>query len=166
MGGRGGSSGLKSGFSDRDIAKRLPDQKEFNIEKAAQLDGSEKQIKWANDIRKELLPSLANTAVYGQNNGELFANVKKGTDSMVKDIQEKLRVQEKYSDSRGFNPKIYETIVNESVNAYKELSQRIKRLNDIFGIKSAKFWIDHRRNGGKGIYELEQYIIGKRKSYD
>lgn len=167
MGGRGGSSGLKSGFSDRDIARKLPDEKEFKIEKAAALEGSEKQIKWANDIRKSLAVELGNYATSYTDDGKrdtnnMFKIALGGKESMVKDIKRTYEVRRREPNASTSISQAYEynkNIISNGIERYKNLSTRIQRFNQIAGEKSAKWWIENRYNRK----ELQDYIDGKRK---
>lgn len=144
MGGRGGSSGLSSGnTSVKDIAKRLPDVKEFTLDKPPQLEGSEKQIAWAKQIRAQQVKELYMYAItFGANNNQasidLVNAMNNGKDSMADYIYKQANQYQSYS------AKTRKELAESYINKYKSMKDRVKVVNEIATNKSAKFWIDNR----------------------
>lgn len=136
---KGGKSG---GLSEKELSKRLPDMKEFSVDRAPKLEGTEKQINWANDIRKEILRDLSTYAVTKTSDGrpsDLYKTVKQGKDAIINDIKNNPLI----SDTSG---KLRKEKIESAISGYKDLASRIKRLNNIAQNSSAKFWIDNRTN--------------------
>lgn len=143
MGGRGGSSGLSGGgISAKDISKKLPDTKDFALDRPPQLEGSEKQIAWANDIRKDILRELgiyATTMTSDGRTSDLYKIAQRGKDAIISDIKSNPLIN-------STSGKLREEKIEKAIDGYKDLASRIRRLNSIAQNSSARFWIDNRTN--------------------
>ena len=125
---------------DIDIADRLPHPSEFKPERPSQLEGTEKQVKWAAEIRNSILRQLSVYAVTRTSDGrpsDLYNIAKQGKDAIMKDIAENPLINE----AEG---KIREEKLQRAIDGYQDLADRIKRYNSIANNTSAKFWIDNR----------------------
>lgn len=146
----------------------LPDEKKFKINMAPELDGSEKQVKWANDIRKSLVVELGNYAAYYTDDGKLdtnnmFKTAIAGKESMINAVKKAYKIRKmepNASISKKQASEYNERLISSAARSYEKLSERIQRFNKITGEKSAKWWIENRYN----TLKLKEYIDGKRKS--
>ena len=138
MGGRGG----QSGFSNNQFS-RIPDVKEFKWvvgRELPQLQGTEKQVKWARQIRNQIGKDLFEYATRRTSDGrpsKLLLVALKGKESIKKDIKDET--------SYIYDQNVKRQRVKASVDAYVDLAKRIKQFNKIMtSSDSAKFWIDNR----------------------
>lgn len=163
MGGRGGSSGLSgSGISAKDISKKLPDTKEFALDRPPQLEGSEKQIAWAKKIRAEFVPKLAQS-IFAYNQ-DLVKAINGGKEAVAKQIYENAvnTFKNRYSyisdkkEAERLTNKDIADYVKRQVSTYNTLANRVKALNELAQNKSAKFWIDNRNS----YDEIRKKILG------
>lgn len=95
------------------------------------LEGTEKQVAWAEKIRDEILHSLANTLRQDENGRPCNA---------IEYMTSKEKMEEWIE--QGF-------FEEQKQNRYKTiiyLAKCIERMNKIADNKSAKFWIDNRTN--------------------
>lgn len=155
MGGRGsaGGEGLRS---------RLPGPLSFDIKtyEYPELSGTDKQVKWANDIREKLLFDLANYAANQNSEGQITLGISdiylKGKAAMAKDIKS--------------NPLVMATSglikaekISRAIRAFSEVKSRIERWHDLAEKKSASFWIENRTNSSQNYMnkKLMRYIDGK-----
>ncbi len=143
MGGRGGNSGLPGGrLSEKELSRKIPDSKEFSIARPPQLEGSEKQVAWANDIRKGILKELGVYAITRTSDGrpsDLYKIATQGKEAIIKDIQGNPLIN-------SASGKLREEKIENAIAGYKDLADRIRRLNSIAQNSSARFWIDNRTN--------------------
>lgn len=143
MGGRGGASGLSGGgLSEKELSNRLPDAKDFSIEMPPPLEGSEKQVAWANDIRKKILKELGIYTITRTSDGrqsDLYKTATQGKEAIIKDIKSNILIN-------SASGKLREEKIENAVSGYKDLASRIRRLNSISQNSSARFWIDNRTN--------------------
>lgn len=134
MGGRGSSSGGTSNWRSRLPKVQTP----IDMDNLPPLTGSEKQIKWANDIRDELIEKLG-YKMYKTESG----NPTKALDyifsknDMEKYVKSAIEV---FSDAPDFSIKL-----NNRVTALRTATEQMTRLKNLIQEEtSAKFWIDHR----------------------
>lgn len=162
MGGRGGSSGL-SGISRNSISKSLGDV-EFKKAPLPSLEGSQRQIEWAEKIRDRVLKDMYSYAAGNQSDGHSSVDyniIGKSKDEVVKAIESDVS----YSKTK----EAKEWRANYTADRYKDLSDRIKRVNEFAEIKSASWWIDYAKkyegSGGKEYRntQFKKYIDGKIK---
>lgn len=156
MGGRGGSSGLSGGLSEKDISRRLPDVKEFTLDKPPQLEGTDKQVAWAKQIRAQQVKELYMYAItFGTRNNQasidLVQAMNGGKESMAKYIHQQANQYESYS------VQTRKELTESYIKKYNSMKARVKVVNEIVTNKSAKFWIDNRDS----IDELKKRIDKK-----
>lgn len=155
MGGRGGS-GRSAGRGDAEIKKALPGRPSFKIEefgKLPKLNGTEKQVRYAERIREETLSDLWNyTSNYdsdGNRSNNVFTYVK-GKEAMMSEISSNQLINMTSGETRRRK-------VSQAVAGYADAAKRLERYYSISQNNSAKFWID---NYGKE--ELRKRIDGKK----
>ncbi len=142
MGGRGSSSGLGS-YSSSYIRKQLPKNEEFEImrrKSLPELEGTEKQVRWANKIREGIMKELFDYTIKRTSEGnpaDLFRTATHGTDEIVKRIEYKERTIE-------LDPRVNRERIDREISSFKDLAKRISKFNEIAKNKSASFWIDNR----------------------
>lgn len=156
MGGRGGSSGLSGGgkeYSVNNIKKKLPDMNDFKLDKPPQLEGSEKQIAWAKQIRAEFVPKLVQS-VFAQQQDIVKAMNSGGKDGVAQHIHDEAvnAYKNRYSyisnkkEAEKLADKDISSYVNRSVSSYNTLKNRVQAINKLASNSSAKFWIDNRNS--------------------
>lgn len=157
MGGRGGSSGLSGGggkeYSVDNIKKKLPDMNDFKLDKPPQLEGSEKQIAWAKQIRAEFVPKLVQS-VFAQHQDIVKAMNSGGKDGVAQHIHDEAvnAYKNRYSyisnkkEAEKLADKDIANYVNRSVSSYNTLRNRVQAINKLASNSSAKFWIDNRNS--------------------
>lgn len=164
MGGRGGSSGL-SNNSDKGINNSLPNESDFKFRSLPDLEGTPKQIDWAEKIRNRVLSDLQSYATGYQSDGNSAIDnvIGKTKSEMVQKIKQRI-------DGASSNEaKEYQR--NYAIERYKDISERIKRVNEVAAVKSASWWIDYSqkyetRSGMRGNYrnaDFKRFIDGKAK---
>lgn len=156
MGGRGGSSRLSVGkkeYSVDNIKKKLPDMNDFKIDKPPQLEGSEKQIAWAKQIRAEFIPKLVQS-VFAQQQDIVKAMNRGGKDGVAQHIHDEAvntyKNRYNYISNKNEAEKLADkdiaSYVNRSVSSYNALRNRVQAINKLASNSSAKFWIDNRNS--------------------
>lgn len=164
MGGRGGSSGLSgSVISVKDISKKLPDTKDFALDRPPQLEGSEKQIAWAKKIRAEFVPKLAQS-VFANQQSVVKALNSGGKEEIAKNIYEDAvnTFKNRYSyisdkkEAERLTNKDISDYVKREISRYKKVRNQIQAINKLATNKSAKFWIDNRNSYNK----IREKILG------
>lgn len=166
MGGRGGSSGLSGGgkeYSVNNIKKKLPDMNDFKLDKPPQLEGSEKQIAWAKQIRAEFVPKLVQS-VFAQQQDIVKAMNSGGKDGVAQHIHDEAvnTYKNRYSyisnkkEAEKLADKDIANYVNRSVSSYNTLKNRVQAVNKLASNNSAKFWIDNRNS----YDEIRKKILG------
>lgn len=154
--------GKSNGLSERDISKRLPDVKEFSLDRPPQLEGSEKQIAWAKKIRAEFVPKLAQSIfAYNQDlvkaiNGGKEAAAKSIYESAVNTFKNRYSYISDKKEAERLTNKDIADYVKREVSTYNTLANRVKALNQLAQNKSAKFWIDNRNS----YDEIRKRILG------
>lgn len=162
MGGRGGSGGsAQKGAEYRDIVKRLPDAPDaLDLDAMPALQGTEKQVKWAEKIRQDLVADLAEYATSYTSDGRRSSSAEtlaKGKKAMADSIMQNPLV----TDTVG---RVREEKINNQIKGYVDAAERWKRVKSLVdGHTSASFWIDHRANQVKNYMnkKLKAYIDGK-----
>lgn len=168
MGGRGGSSGMSGGNLRSNISNKLSDNITFKIANFPSLEGSQKQIEWAEKIRQRVIKDLTHYAIGQQSDGNMPEShdiLGKSKDEIIKDIQNNKRI------NNAKDAKAKEWAVNHVINRYKDISERIQRVNEVVAVKQASWWIDYSKNhetrfGQSGNYRNQQFkrfIDGKLK---
>lgn len=136
MGGRGGSSGIgKTKIEVRTISpvRNIPD-----------LNGTEKQVQWAQTIRKDILNEVRAGFSYAPD-GRKTTYIKDLFDEKsVKKITDNLKEMSK--------DKSLTHIVDGNLRTIKHLSESFERYRKLTEENSAKFWIDNRKDID-GIYK-------------
>lgn len=166
MGGRGGSSGLSGGgkeYSVDNIKKKLPDMNDFKLDKPPQLEGSEKQIAWAKQIRAEFVPKLVQS-VFAQQQDIVKAMNSGGKDGVAQRIHDDAvnTYKNRYSyisnkkEAEKLADKDIANYVNRSVSSYNTLKNRVQAVSKLASNSSAKFWIDNRNS----YDEIRKKILG------
>lgn len=156
MGGRGGSSGLSGGgkeYSVENIKKNLPDMNDFKLNKPPQLEGSEKQIAWAKQIRAEFVPKLVQS-VFAQQQDIVKAMNSGGKDGVAQHIHDEAvnAYKNRYNyisnkkEAEKLADKDISNYVKREVSAYNALAKQMKAINNLSANTSAKFWIDNRNS--------------------
>lgn len=134
MGGRSGSSGRSS-------ISGLPSENSYKIiSKLPSLTGSEKQISYATKIRNEIGRAALYQATARTSDGRpssLMQTAKKGNAAIKNDINNNALIK----SSTG---SVKKEKIKDAVNGYKDLSDRISRVNEVLSNSSAKFWIDNK----------------------
>lgn len=152
MGGRGGSSG----GGGATIKNALPGSPSFKIEefgKLPKLNGTEKQVRYAERLREETLSDLWNYTSNYDSNGNRSNKVftyAKGKEAMMAEINSDQLINMTSGETR-------KQKVSQAVAGYVDAAKRLERYYSISQNNSAKFWID---NHGKG--ELRKRIDGKK----
>lgn len=168
MGERGGSSGLSDEgkeYSVDNIKKKLPDMNDFKFDKPPQLEGSEKQIAWAKQIRSEFVPKLVQSVF--ENNQSAVKALNSGSKELIaRSIYED--AVNTYKNRYGYisNKKEAEKLTNADISnyvkkeifRYNALKNQVKEINKLGKNKSAKFWIDNRNS----YNEIRKKILGIR----
>lgn len=153
MGGRGsaGASGLTS---DRGIMSRLsgfPGKTNFPA-----LEGSDRQVAWANQLRRNSFNYLYQEAVERDENGYQFGHMRTlmaGKEAMLSEIK---------SSTKSIDKEVKGQWISRRVEAYNSAAERYGRLKTMFeSHKSAKYWIDHR--DANSMAELKNIVLGKKK---
>lgn len=155
MGGRGGASGFQN------WQNRIPQLDEYRrlLKKDwPELEGSEKQIKWAKAIREDLRNDLWGYASLRTSDGRptdaYNILLRSGRDGAIRDIK---KLIERLRDS---SDEVKKERLERKIWAYTDLAKRIKKYNDIFSNRSAAFWIENRWNSPKNYMnqKLKKYI--------
>ncbi len=158
MGGRGGSGGASQKNSEyRDVMSRLPDApRMLDFYAMPKLQGTEKQVQWANKIREEVVMDLAYYANDYTSDGRqnrLSPILAQGKKAMADSILTSAIV----STTSG---KLRQEKINDLIHAYTDTADRWNRLVSLVeGHTSASFWIDNRTN------QLKNYLNKKLKAY-
>lgn len=151
MGGRGGSGG--GGAAIKNALPRSPSFKIEEFGNLPKLNGTEKQVRYAERLRDETLPDLWNyTSSYdsdGNVSNKVFTYVK-GKEAMMAEISRNPLINMTSGETR-------KQKVLQAVSGYVDAAKRLERYHSISQNNSAKFWID---NYGKG--ELRKRIDGKK----
>lgn len=144
MGGRGGTSGLSGGSGKYGFdINRIPERDEYVIKGSLpQLEGSEKQVAWAQDIRKQTVQNLYRYATSYTSDGrpfgkENFRDIAQGREAVAKSIMNHPLVS-------GSSGKTRQEKIEERISSYRDIADRVKIVREIASNKSAKFWIDNR----------------------
>lgn len=159
-----GSSGFDSGgngYSVSSIKKQLQELVVYG--QAPKLEGSEKQIEWAKQIRSDFARNL----LYAISSG--LPDYVKARNSGGEEAVAKLIHDEAVNRNKGrydyiSNKKLAKSEENKSimedvgrrVKAYNMMAKRAQALNEILKNKSAKFWIDNRNS----YNEIKKKIMG------
>ncbi len=165
MGGRG-ADGLGGGYSggvfsaaqEREIMKQLPDKIE-PISSLPALKGTEKQVEWAEKIRRELIPSIINyatTKTSAGNPSTLANHILGGKPAMIREMSQYWAISETKGEIRSFHIKKRIESYNDSARRYREAVKICK--ND-----SASFWIENRYNSSSNymMQKFKKLIDGK-----
>ena len=157
MGAGGASSkvgGRSSKSGDRSIMNRLsefPGKTNFPT-----LEGSDRQVAWANQIRRNAFNYLYQEAVERDANGRQFGHVRtlmNGKEAMLSEIK---------SSAVGVDREVRSQWINRRIDAYNSAAERYGRLKNMFeSHKSAKYWIEHRDS--TSMTELKNIVLGKKK---
>lgn len=143
MGGRGGASGMSNAWKNE-----IPKLNEYQHKRQLpELQGSEKQVKWAKEIRDNLGEDLWRYVISRTSDGKPSGiyNIlsKQGIKGAIQDIEKSVNLFSGYERQSNNRKK---EIINRRLLSYKELARRIKKYNEIMSNRSAAFWIDNRRN--------------------
>lgn len=146
FGGRGGTSGVGGGGEAKRWISQLPKDEEYKaISKKSELpelEGTEKQVKWAQDIRIETLRELhyytMNYASDGRPKSGFQNLTKDGNEYAVQRIKNVLEVHGNVSDD------IRSQVINHEIETINDHAKRVRVYNEIASHTSAKWWIDHR----------------------
>lgn len=160
MGSGGNSSGLSAGKGGR--YAWIPDTDAFRVAtqgKIPELEGSEKQVKWAKQIRAEVGNELITYALTRTSDGRpsrLWEITQKGKAAIADDVYNSPLVKSTSGALR-------QSKISSGKQGYIDLAGRVERLNRILTKPSAKFWIDHRTNSDKNYLnkKLKKYIDGQ-----
>lgn len=166
MGGRGGSSGLSGGgkeYSVDNIKKKLPDMNDFKLDKPPQLEGSEKQIAYAKQIRAEFVPKLAQS-VFAQQQDIAKAMNSGGKDGVAQHIHDEAvnTYKNRYDyisnkkEAKKLADKDIANYVKREVSRYNAVKDQVRAINKLATNKSSKFWIDNRNS----YNEIRKKILG------
>lgn len=142
FGGRGGASGGEA----KGWVSRLPKDEEYKaISKKSELpelEGTEKQVKWAQGIRIETLRELHYYTMNYTSDGRPktgFQNLSKdGNEYAVQRIKNVLEVHGNPSGD------VRAQVINNQIESINDHAKRVKIYNEIASHTSAKWWIDHR----------------------
>lgn len=122
------------------------------------LTGSEKQIKWANDIRDDVYNALV-SEMYKTEKGSRTEAINYITST--KDMQTWIKhVKDAFRDT---DSDILKQRINDSIEALRIASDQYGRVRDLIEKEtSARFWIDHRHKhpADPKWLTLKQKIIG------
>lgn len=160
FGGRGAGNVTKKGAEMRSISNKLPGKNEFTLKTdLPELKGTEKQIKWAESIRKSILEDMGHYTIQRTSDGrhsDLYSIAKNGKQAIIDDIK---------SDSlinAINNPTLKAEKIERIVDSYNDLAKRISRYNEIASHTDASWWIDNRPNQLKNSFnsKLKKYIDG------
>lgn len=164
MGGRGSSGGgrpERQSAEYRDVMKRLPDTPEaLDIDAMPALQGTEKQVKWAEKIRYDLVTDLADYATNYTSDGRRSSaaeKLAKGKKAMADDVMSSPLVTATAGGVR-------QEKINNHIQSYVDAAERWKRVISLVkGHTNSSFWIDHRTNQLKNYMnqKLKAYIDGK-----
>lgn len=141
MGGRGSSGG-----GSRGIRGMLPDRTSFDVNRINELprlQGTEKQVAWAEKIREETLSELWWYTINRDSEGkpsmaaETYA---RGKDAMVRSIRESPLV------SLAGNEHVRNENIQRQINGFRDAKRRLEAYHSISQNTSASFWIDNRTN--------------------
>lgn len=155
----------KTGKSGLSAGKRLagiPDADAFRVATQGnipKLEGSEKQVKWAEQIRASVGNELITYALTRTSDGRpsrLWETAQKGKAAIADDVYNSPLVKSTTGALR-------QSKISSEKQGYVDLAGRVERLNRILTNPSAKFWIDHRTNSDKNYLnqKLKKYIDGK-----
>lgn len=157
MGAGGASSkvgGRSSKSGDRSIMNRLsefPGKTNFPA-----LEGSDRQVAWANQLRRNSFNYLYQEAVERDANGYQFGHMRTlmaGKEAVLSEIK---------SSTKSIDKEVKDQWISRSVEAYNSAAERYGRLKNMFeSNKSAKYWIDHR--DANSMAELKNIVLGKKK---
>lgn len=164
MGGRGGSSGLLSDYG-KTIGNSLPNELDFKFRDLPDLQGSPKQIGWAEKIRSRVINDLKSYATGHQSDGSM------AIDNVIGKTKREMiqKVKQRIDGAISNEAKEYQK--NYAIERYKDISERIKRVNEVASVKSASWWIDYSQKyetkfGQSGNYKNQQFkkfVDGKLK---
>lgn len=139
-------------MESNEIKKRIPEQSAFVVKMPAKLEGSDKQVEWADQIRKKVLKTLGIYTVNRLSNGDpcfgMWETAKKGEEAVVENILNSPLVTSTEGSLR------QEKIENH-ISAYKDMAERIKRLESITQKTSAAWWIENKN------IDFERIVDGK-----
>ena len=151
--GRGSRGGKRAKSNNNGWEKSIPDTKDFMlIDSFPELTGTPKQIKWAKDLREKIGEELLLHAVRGSLTS--LEDAQKGRAHIVEKIKKSTKETLELIPGRDEGK-----TRNEYIKHYQDYAERIKRLNEIFNKKDAKFWINNRTN------QLENFRNEKLKKY-
>lgn len=164
MGGRGSSGGGGGGVSSserKSIIGRLPDTpKGFSMSDAPKLTGTEKQVKWANSIRKQIAEDLFDYAVTRTSDGrrsDVMETVFGGKQAMMKSIADSPLVSMTSGAVRAQK-------IDSQISGFTDAARRYERATSVItSHTSASWWIDNRNNVGfnHGRNKLRDIVDGK-----
>lgn len=155
MGGRGSSGGSS-------ISNRLPEPVKFDIKtmflNMPALEGTEKQVAWANKIRNSIVQEIASYATRRDSEGRPSTMVYTylgGKSAMEKSVKDEL------TDYMSGATKA--RVISNRIETFKDAKVRLERLHSISREKSAKFWIENRTDSEKNYMNkaLKKRIDGK-----
>lgn len=153
MVGRGSSGGVS------DIYSKLPDPPPRSG-KLPQLEGTERQVNWAKQIRRDIGRDLVEYARTRMSDGRPFGYSEvlfRGKEAMAQDILNSSLV-------KGTTGALRREKIADQVASYNDVAARITRaVNIILDHKSAKWWIDNRTNQSANYMneKLKKIIDGK-----
>ena len=148
------SSSYGGGYTDSKIMEELPNKLD-TLKELPELVGTEKQIKWAKDIRKEVGMELARYAVDRNTEGnpvsrDHFTNLGKGKEAMLSEIQNNALVKMTKGEVQGQR-------IKDRIGTYNEISRRYNTYKEIMSNDSAKFWIDNRPGSSPETYMNKKF---------
>lgn len=139
-------------MDSNEIKKRIPKQDAFTVKMPAKLEGSDKQIEWADQIRKKILKTLGLYTVNRMSDGRscigMWEIAKKGEDAIVEDILNSPLV----TSTEG---RLRQEKIENHISGFNDLAERIRRLESITQKTSAAWWIENRNT------DFERIIDGK-----
>jgi hypothetical protein len=143
----------KNRLSERDdIMSRLPEVPSalvsgYSLPKdAPALEGSEKQIKWAEKIRAEAFREMTQYALNYSSEGGLSSMWKvlvKGKEAMFQNVMETKELFGKYGQQH----------MERNIAAFNDTANRINRVIELVeSHPQASFWIDNRKESAKNVH--------------
>lgn len=151
MGGRGGRGGSVG------ISAKLPGKLSFDYQtyEPPALEGTEKQVKWAEKIRNSALDDMWDYAVSFSSDGrqsDMASIYVDGKNAMLKSIKSDYLIN-------STSGRVQEEKLRDRINSFSDAKDRMERWHKLAEKKSAKWWIDNRSN------TLENYMNKKLKKF-
>jgi hypothetical protein len=142
-----------------DVGSILPDPidiKYLDVGQLPKLKGTEKQVKWAEDIRSKIGDDVLQTyySKYVSKNNGGFDALTTSKKAMVDNIKKNPLVQ---SVVEGGNQKVVEEKITNAANHFREMGDSLSKINDLLGKDESKFWIDNRDK----VSKIKREIFGE-----